>query len=380
MPVIMTRRQWLLSSSIATAGLALSPSAALADRSSSWSRSRGDGPVRARLNSNENPYGPSERARQAMIEAFPEGCRYPWRQYHALEELIAKQEGVTPEHIVLGAGSHEILRLAGTAYGVHGGEVLIPHPTFEGMESYAASVGAYVHRVPLTEDFELDLEAMDRRITQAVRLVFVCNPNNPTGTIVAGDRLRDFCQTVARRAVVLVDEAYHDYVEAAEYSSMIDLVRQGHNIIVSRTFSKIHGLAGLRVGYGVARPDIASRLRRFRTSHSVNILGLRAAMASYQDKDFQAFSRRKNAEVRSYLYRVLGELGYRYLPSHANFVFFHLGRDAQVFQEAMEKRGVLVGRPFSPYLDWCRVSLGTMEEMKFFATALRELTGQTWQS
>jgi histidinol-phosphate aminotransferase len=373
MSISLTRRQWLLQTGAAAAGLALGRSSAPADFVL-LSRPLADGEVRARLNSNENPYGPSERARHAMIEAFDEGCRYPWLQYKALEELIAKREGVSPDHVVLGAGSHEILRLAGTAYGLHGGEALIPHPTFEGLENYAASVGAYVHRAPLTENFELDLEAMDRRITQAVRLVFVCNPNNPTGTIVAGDRLRDFCQAVARRAVVLVDEAYHDYVEAPVYSSMIDLVRQGHTVIVSRTFSKIHGLAGLRIGYGLARPDIASRLRQFRTAHSVNILGLRAALASYQDMEFQAFSRRKNAEARSYLYRVLDELGYRYLSSHTNFVFFRIGRDAQAFREAMEKRGVLVGRPFPPYPDWCRVSLGTVDEMKIFATALREVT------
>lgn len=379
MSMSLTRRQWLLQTGAAAAGLALGRSSAPADFVS-LSCPLVDGEVRARLNSNENPYGPSERARRAMIEAFDEGCRYPWRQYNALEELIARKEGVSPEHVVLGAGSHEILRLAGTAYGLQGGEALIPHPTFEGMENYAASVGAYVHRVPLTENFELDLEAMDRRITQAVRLVFVCNPNNPTGTIVAGDRLREFCQTVARRAVVLVDEAYHDYVEAPEYSSMIDLVRHGHNVIVSRTFSKIHGLAGLRVGYGLARPDIAARLRQFRTAHSVNILGLRAAMASYQDIEFQAFSRRKNAEARSYLYRVLDEMGYRYLPSHTNFVFFRLGPAAATVREALPKRGVLVGRPFPPYLDWCRVSLGTMDEMKMFAAALREVTSQSLKS
>jgi len=373
----MTRRQWLLQTGAVAAGLALGRGAARADWAISPPHPSVDGEVRARLNSNENPYGPSERARRAMTEAFNEGCRYPWLHYKALEEMIAKKEGLSPDQVVLGAGSHEILRMAGMAYGLGGGEVLTAHPTFEGLENYADTIGAYVHRVPLRDNFELDLEAMDRRITQAIRLVFVCNPNNPTGTIVPGDRLRAFCQAVARRAVVLVDEAYHDYVEAPEYSSMLDLVREGHNVIVSRTFSKIHGLAGLRIGYGLARSDLASRLRQFRSGHSVNILGLRAAIASYQDAEFQAFSRRKNAEARSYLYQALEGLGYRYLPSHTNFVFFRIGQDVQAFREAMEKRGVLVGRPFPPYMDWCRVSTGTMDEMKSFAAALREITDQS---
>jgi histidinol-phosphate aminotransferase len=188
--------------------------------------------------------------------------------------------------------------------------------------------------------------------------------------------VRAFCKETSRRSVVLVDEAYHDYVETPEYSSMLDLVRQGHNVIVSRTFSKIHGLAGLRVGYGFARPDIAARLRQFRSSIGVNILGVRAAMASYQDEEFQSFSRRKNAEARTYLYRLLDELNLRYAPSHANFVFFRLGKDVQPFREAMQKRGILVGRLFPPYTDWCRVSTATMDEMKLFGAALREMANQ----
>ncbi len=379
MSISMTRRQWLFQSGAVAAGLALGRSSTRADWIASSPRPSADGEIRARLHSNENPYGPSERARRAMLEAFDEGCRYPSPQYKALEELIAQKEGLSPEHVVLGAGSHEILRIAGMTYGLGGGEVVTAYPTFEGMENYAGTVGAYVHRVPLGENFEIDLDAMDRRITQAVRLIFVCNPNNPTGTIVSGDRLRAFCESAARRAVVLVDEAYHDYVDAPEYSSMIDLVRDGCNVIVSRTFSKIHGLAGLRIGYGLARPDITSRLRQFRSSHGVNVLGLRAAIASYQDTEFQAFSRQKNTEARAYLYRTLDDLGYRHLPSHTNFVFFRIGQDTQAFREAMQKRGVLVGRPFPPYQDWSRVSLGTMDEMKIFTKMLREFTDRSWE-
>jgi len=331
--------------------------------------------VRARLNSNENPYGPSEKARRAMTEAFDEGCRYPGGQNKKLEELIAKKEGLTPDQVILGAGSGEVLRMAAMAYGPQGGEILTAHPTYEGLESAAHTIGAFVHRVALNKNFEHDLDAMDRRTTQAVRLVFVCNPNNPTGTIVPADRLRAFCKEVSRRSVVLVDEAYHEYVDDPRYSSMMDLARDGYNVIISRTFSKIHAMAGLRVGYGFARPDIVARLRQFRGF--INILGMQAAMASYQDPEFQGFSRRKNAEARTYTYKTLDELGYKYIPSQANFVFFKLGKDvqAQAFRDVMEKKhGILVGRTFPPYNDYCRVSMGTMDEMKIFATALREVT------
>lgn len=378
MPISMTRRQMLMNTGAVAAGLTLGRATARAEwiASSTLPLDEEKVKVRARLHNNENPFGPSEKARRAMTDAFNEGCRYPGGQNKKLEELIAKKEGLPADQVILGAGSGEILRMAAMAYGPQGGELLTAHPTYEGLESAARTIGAFVHRVPLNKNFEHDLDAMDRRTTQAVRLVFVCNPNNPTGTIVPGDRLRTFCKEVSKRSIVLVDEAYHDYVDAPQYSSMIDLAREGHNVIISRTFSKIHGMAGLRVGYGFARSDIVARLRQFR--NQINVLGLAAATASYQDPEFQGLSRKRNAEARSYLYKVLDELRYRYIPSHANFVFFHLGKDAQAqaFRDAMEKRGILVGRVFQPYTEWARVSTGTMDEMKIFATALREVTSQ----
>ena len=377
MPISITRRQMLLNTGAVAAGLTIGRGVGRAESIASRALSLDEEKVkvRARLNSNENPYGPSEKARRAMTEAFDEGCRYPGGQNKKLEELIAKKEGLSADQVILGAGSGEVLRMAAMAYGPQGGEILTAHPTYEGLESAAHTIGAFVHRVALNKNFEHDLDAMDRRTTQAVRLVFVCNPNNPTGTIVPADRLRAFCKEVSRRSVVLVDEAYHEYVDDSRYSSMMDLARDGYNVIISRTFSKIHAMAGLRVGYGFARPDIVARLRQFRGF--INILGMQAAMASYQDPEFQSFSRKKNAEARTYMYKALDELGYKYIPSQANFVFFKLGKDvqAQAFRETMEKKhGILVGRTFPPYNEYCRVSMGTMDEMKIFAAALREVT------
>ena len=357
-----SRRQWLR---LGAAGLALP----LVPRSSfAYTKD----PIR--LHSNENPYAPSMSAREAIQASLSETNLYPAANYRTLEELIAKREGLTPEHVVLGGGSTEVLRMTAMAYGLEGGELLTAYPTYEGLELYAKTIHADVHRVGLTDSMHIDLPTMDLRTTRNVSLVFVCNPNNPTGTICDKNELQAFCEEVSRRCVVLVDEAYYELVDDPAYASVVPMVAQGHNIIVSRTFSKVFGLAGLRVGYALARPDIAARLRNYRTYNGINILGLRAALASYSDQDFVHRSRAQIAKDRTDITRKLRKWGHRCLDSHTNYIFFHLGRPIQPFQEAMAKRGVLVGRPFPPYLDWCRLTIGTPDEMARFATEFQFVT------
>jgi histidinol-phosphate aminotransferase len=325
-----------------------------------------------RLDSNENPHGPSPLARKAIMSSFDEACRYPGGR--ELVNLIADRENVTAEHIVLGCGSTEILCMTGVAYGLGRGEVIAADPTFQGLLRYAETVGAHVIRVPLADGMVHDLDEMERRMTGATRLVFVCNPNNPTATITAPDTLRDFCTSVGRRAVVFVDEAYVDLLANPQEHTMVELVRQGENVIVSRTFSKIHGLAGMRIGYAIARPDIINRLRQYGMG-GPNVLGLSAAVASLQDEEFQVFSRARMAEGRAALYELFDEVGYSYTPSFASFVFFRTGIPIRDFQRAMRERGVLVARPFPPYDDWCRVSIGLPAENAVFAAALRSFAG-----
>jgi histidinol-phosphate aminotransferase len=374
---LMTRRRALGLGALAAAGVAARPARALAGEERPAEALPPSAPAAPagpiRLHSNENPLGPSPAARRAMQAAFDQGCRYPNGAYPELEEAIAEQEGLTPDHVVLGAGSHEVLRMTAMAYGLEDGEIVTGHPTYEGLENYAATIGASVARVPLDDDLQLDLEAIERRVTPATGLVYLCNPNNPTGSLVASGKVRAFCEAVGPRATVLVDEAYHELVEAPGYTSMVPLVAAGENVIVSRTFSKVHALAGLRVGYGLAPPEIVRRLREFRTGSGVNVLGVAAALASYHDEAFLRASRHGNAAARDYTVRVLEEAGYRCLPSHTNFVFFHLGSDVGTFRRRMQERGILVGRPFPPMTDWCRVSLGTLDEMKAFAAALEAL-------
>ena len=368
----MNRRQWLKTGSAAISATAL-PFSSFANtlQNAPYATLLNDNPIR--LQSNENALGPSPAARKAMLEAFDLGCRYPSQFYGELKKMIAVREGVTPEHIFLGAGSHEVLRVAGMAYGIRDGEILTAYPTYEAMERYATAVGAYTHRIALDEQFMIDLEEMDRRTTQAVKLVFLCNPNNPTGTVLPGPAVDAFCEEVSKRSIVLVDEAYHEFVDDPEYYSMIHRVKAGDNIIVSRTFSKIFGLAGLRIGYGIARPDIIRRLQPFSTGSGVNILAVKAAIASYGDDAFSALSKKTNEDSRKLTTNALQQAGFRVLPSQTNFVFFELGSNVREFQKLMAERGILVGRPFPPYTDWCRVSLGTLDEMKSFISAFSDL-------
>ena len=291
----------------------------------------------ARLSANENPYGPSEKVRKAMIEGFDMACRYPFMVEGGIIKLIAEKEGVDPDCIVLTSGSGEGLHAAGLCYGLHGGEIVAADPTFQSLLTYAEKVGGYVHRVPLREDLQHDLEAMDMHTTQQVRLVFVCNPNNPTGSLLPAQQLRDFVGSVGKRTTVFVDEAYFDYIAEPGYPSMLELVKKGYNVIVSRTFSKVYGLAGMRVGYLVARPDIAARVRNFAMA-DVNMLALYAAKTALEDREFYQFSLQKTKEAENYIYKTLDDLNLKYLPSHGNFVFFHAKRPIQgLIQEMLGK-------------------------------------------
>ena len=324
----------------------------------------------AKLNSNENPFGPSEKVRRAMIDAFDMGCRYPYQKMNDLAEMIAAKEGVTRAHIVMAAGSTEGLKATGLTYGLNGGEIISADPVYKSLIAYAEQFGAYINRVPLTSDMGHDLEEMERRITNKTSLVFLCNPNNPTGTLIPKKELVDFCNTVADRTIIFSDEAYYDYITEKDYPSMVDLVKQDKNVIVSRTFSKVYALAGLRVGYLIARPDIAERVRK-NVMAKANMMAIYAAMVAYNDHEFYNKSLSKNETAKTYIYNLLDNIGLRYVKSHTNFIFFHTGRDIETLIKKMRDKGVAIGRPFPPLNDWCRISTGKMADVEKFGEALK---------
>ena len=381
----VSRRQWLINSGIgvgatvALPGLLPALDAARVLGGASYSevlaqlardittQRRAAGPIR--LCYNENPFGMSPKAKDAIMNAWGEHPHYDPPAMRELTGAYATHVGVRPEQVLVTQGSSEVLSLAALATGMQGGEMVLPWPTFEQLPDYTASMGMTVHKVPLTDTLHHDFAAMDAKIGANTKLVFVCNPNNPTAVLDQQSAMRDFVISTAKRCLVVVDEAYHDFVDDPSYRSMTDLVTAGHNIIVSRTASKIHALAGLRIGFAIAHPDVIKKMAKFSTGNP-NTFGMRAALASVQDTEYQEFVKAKNREGRALLTAALTKAGRRVAPSQTNFVFFHAGRPVEQLQKHFLAGGFRVGRAFQPYTDWCRISLGTPDEMKEFVTLI----------
>ena len=256
------------------------------------------------------------------------------------------------------------------------GSVVAPDPTYHDLVRYAERAGAEIIRVPVDRETKhIDLQAMHKAIRRDTRCVYLANPNNPIPSIIEKNELRDFVLDVSRERMVFIDEAYFEFVDSPDYATMMDLVRDGHkNIIVARTASKIHGLAGMRVGFGFAHPELIETINRAKTG-AINVLGINAAKASYLDEEFQAFTIRKNRESLDIVEGMLDELGVEYIKSHANFTFIHTGRDVRELQAAFREENIMVGRPFPPMTDWLRVSMAKPHEMEYFAQVYRKLLG-----
>ncbi len=372
----LNRRQWLKRSAAAAAGwiAASRPAAAWTDaRIGRRFLADVESANPIRLNNNESHFGMSDAAREAILDAV-DGCGdYPDHHYPELKELIAARENLQPENIILGAGSIEIITAALHIYMAQG-SALVSDPTYFDFADYAEKCGCPLHKAALTDRYELDLAALEKRLGPGIGLVYICNPQNPTGAITPRARLEPFCRKASRKALVVLDEAYHDYVEDPLYSSMAGLVRDGENVLVTRTFSKIYGMAGLRVGYGMARPDIIKSLFRMERNFApVSALSLRAAIAGFSDEEFVRKVRRQNQEARSYMCQELRRLGYIFIPSYTNFIIFKVQQDSQELAKKLEDRSFLV-RAFSfGGADWLRVSLGTPGEMRAFIANLEDL-------
>jgi histidinol-phosphate aminotransferase len=336
-----------------------------------------------RLSSNENPYGPSPAALKAMTDGFSLTWRYPDEYADILAEELARMHGVPAEQVLLGDGSGEILKLCAAAFTGRDKKIVIANPTFEAIARHAGVANAEIVKIDLTQDYSHDLKKMlaaangaagaagATAASAAAGLVYICNPNNPTASLTNKTELADFLAKVSPATIVLVDEAYHHYVESKDYESMIPLVKQYPNLIVARTFSKIYGMAGLRCGYCVTQRANLSRLRTHQIFDSVNIMALVAALASVKDADQVTRGRRLNNEVKQSICAQLDTLGYRYIPSHANFMMIDLRREVRPIIGAMRTRGVEVGRPFPPLPNFMRVTVGTATDMNSFLSAFK---------
>ncbi len=328
------------------------------------------GPVRLSLN--ENPLGPSAAAIQAMQEKAAEVCRYALTDSRTFLTMLAEKEGVPPEQILVGSGSGEVLEAYGASLGSAGGDVVTAWPSYRQLVGAMERQGSTVVEVPLNARKELDLDAMAAAITPTTQCVYICNPNNPTGTTVAPEKLRNFVIEVSQRVPVFVDEAYLECADDFANQTMGGLVAAGHNVTVSRTFSKIYGMAGQRIGYAIAPAGLAKSVRPLITG-GTNLLALVGAQASLADAAYVETMRLKIKAGRDALIAVLDELGCAYAEPQGNFVFLRSSVPIAEFRPAMRAEGVLVGRAFPPYDDWCRISIGTPEEMTVAHAALREV-------
>lgn len=327
-------------------------------------------PTLVRLSSNENPYGPSQMAVKAMTDAFSLAWRYPDEHEHLLVEALAQLHKVPTQQILLGNGSGEILKVAAAAFTAAGKKLVVGNPTFEAILAHARTAQADVVKIDLTSDYGHDLTKM-LAATSDAGLVYICNPNNPTASITPKDQIRAFLAKVPSKTMVLIDEAYHHYVESNDYESVIPLVSQYPNLIVARTFSKIYGMAGLRCGYSVARPELITGMREQQTWDSLNIMALVAATASLQDAAQVAEGRKHNSEVKQFVYAELDKLGLKYIPSQANFLMVDLRREVKPMIAAMRARNVEVGRLFPALPNFMRVTIGTRPQMDAFVSAFR---------
>jgi histidinol-phosphate aminotransferase len=325
-----------------------------------------------RLSANENPYGPSPKAFQAITESFGLACRYPDEHNNVLIDKLAKLNGVNHDQILLGDGSGEILKLcAETFTGPQNGKLVAADPTFEAILNNASANGAEVVKIPLTSTFAHDLPKMLAAAKGGV--IYVCNPNNPTASITPKEELRDFIAKTPRETMILVDEAYFHYANSPDYESVISLVKEHPNLIVSRTFSKIYGMAGLRCGYCVAQKETIERMRRNQMWDSVNCMALAAATASLDDPDQVTNGKRSTNEAKQFTISELDKIGYKQIPSQANFIMFDCKKPVVPLIKAMKERNVHVGRLFPALPNHMRVTIGKKSEMETFLAAFREV-------
>lgn len=323
-----------------------------------------------KLASNENPHGPSPKALRALSgNALDTLNRYPDGGSYYLRQALAKKLDVSGDALIFGNGSNELLDIAAKTFMEPGDDAVMAWPSFIVYPMAVQAVGCKSIKVPLTEDMRHDLSAMADAITERTRMVFIANPNNPTGTINTKAEFDSFMERVPGDVIVVVDEAYFEYSTGEDYADSMGHLRDGRNLIILRTFSKAYGLAGLRIGYGITRPDIAIEMNKIREPFNTSSLAQAAALAALDDDEHIKRTVQENIKGKEYLYAELERLGVKFVPTHANFIFMMPGVDTGALNEALLKRGVII-RPMGKKA--VRVTIGTQEENKAFIKAFSE--------
>jgi len=339
------------------------------------------GVAEIRINTNENPLGPGKHVLEAIVGKFPEAGRYPFNSSptdSALVAALADKYRVKPESLVLGAGSQEILKNAMRAWVSPQKSLITAAPTFENCTSFAKKYKLPVVEVKVDSAMRLDVDGMIAAASKkGAGLVFFNNPNNPTATVHGAKVVADFVSRVRQSSpdtVILIDEAYHDYVTDSSYESAIPLALETPNVFVTRTFSKAYGMAGMRVGYAVGRAETMKPLEKLKMPYNISVLGIGAAIAALADAKHIETERNRNTKVRAFTAKALDELGCKTAVSDANFVFADVGRPAKEFRDACAKQGLAIGRDFPPFeKTHVRISIGTMDEMQKAVAVFRSV-------
>ncbi|MGB2589262.1 MAG: histidinol-phosphate transaminase [Candidatus Acidiferrum sp.] len=351
----------------AVAAAALPPLAdlALSELVPSVRASEPGGPII--LSRNENAYGPSQKVIASMQTSLQFVNRYPDSADKFLHERIAKSHSIQPDQLVLGCGSGEILSTSATAFLGPGKKLITAVPTFEAIGRCAKTAGAGVVEVPLTPNYSHDLAAMLSRTDSTTGLIYICNPNNPTGSLTPRKELEEFVGKLPATTTVLIDEAYHHFVErGADYSSFIDNPMHDGRVIVARTFSKVYGLAGIRVGYAVGSPEKIRALSSWRLPEGLNAVGAQSALVAYDDLDYVQMSEARNAQDRQEFFKQVAARKIEAIPSHTNFAMLQSGRPAVEVIEHFKKNDISIARLFPSMNTFVRVSFGTPPQMKEF--------------
>ena len=389
----LSRRHWLKKSTLTLAGMAMVPSDIWAEAVKTAHKNKSpylfnvensfneftpptlfDPEIKAILRANENPYGPPPLAAKAFQDEVFSGNRYAWSTLDNLVDMIAKKEGVKPSQILMAPGSSDILEKVAMVFFQKGGDVISADPSYMSLMNVSESVGGKWKSYKLLADSQHDLDAMASGIDANTKLVYICNPNNPTGSITDASALRDFCIKASQKVPVFVDEAYIELSNNSIKDSMVSLVAAGHDVMIARTFSKIHGMAGLRIGYLLGKEETINKINDV-TRGGMGLTGpsIMAATTSLQNDDFLIMTKTKIAEARDYTKNYLKEKNHAFLPSETNFVIFEIPMDGNSFLKKIYDKGVAV-RAFKFWdKNWCRVSIGTMEEMTLFTNAMDEI-------
>jgi len=367
----MDRREWIQTSGAAILGTVALP--LLGNKVLSQPPKHiNAGPVR--MNLNENPYGPSPKVFERFMDFSAEYSQYPGPSFTELRDMAAGVIGVRPEQLVVMNGSVEVLKTAGLLAQRKGGTIVSPRPTYDNLGVFAEHLGATVRWIPLDREMQTDLDAMSAAISSDTGMVYICNPANPTGLHIPHDLLLSFVDSIPKNIIVFVDEAYAELATASDFKSLVPWLDAYPNMIISRTMSKAYGLAGFRIGYGIASEALATELNLLRTTY-VTAVGVRAAMTALEDTEWLRRCNGGTVAERERLITFLRDRGLRVVDSQTNFVWYHSEIEATEYQNKFRPLGFITGRPFAPYNDWCRLSIPGHDDLTRFMQAYDQLFG-----